>query len=457
MESDNSAEKKLFLLDAYALIYRSYFAFIRNPRVTSKGLNTSAIFGFVTSLEQVLTSESPTHIAVAFDVHGDTFRHEMFPEYKANRESMPEDIRSAIPYIRKIIEAYNIPIVEKLGYEADDVIGTLAEKADKEGFTTYMMTPDKDYAQLVGGNKFIYKPGKNGGKPEVWGVQQVNENFETQNPEQVIDILGLMGDASDNVPGCPGIGPKTAMKLISDYGSVDGVYANIDKLKGKMKENLEAFKEQVLLSRKLIVIDRNVPIDIDFEQMRITGPNEKALFDLYNELEFRTLANKILSPKAEAKPAQQPTLFDMFEVETVKLASSFESIETVKHTYYKIETAEQRASLRAELSIAESFCFDTETTGLDPHSSELVCMSFSIRDHEAYCVLLPQKRSEIEEIVLEFKDIFEDKYSIKIGQNIKFDMLMLAQYGVNVDGPLFDTLIAHYLIQPELRQPRLPL
>ena len=451
MESDNSVEKKLFLLDAYALIYRSYFAFIRNPRVTSKGLNTSAIFGFVTSLEQVLTSESPTHIAVAFDVHGDTFRHEMFPEYKANRESMPEDIRSAIPYIRRIIEAYNIPIIEKLGYEADDVIGTLAEEADKEGFTTYMMTPDKDYAQLVGGNKFIYKPAKNGAKPEVWGVEQVNENFETQNPEQVIDILGLMGDASDNVPGCPGIGPKTAMKLISDYGSIDGVYANIDKLKGKMKENLETFKDQVLLSRQLIVIDRNVPIDIDFEKMRIQGVNEKALFDLYNELEFRTLANKIQAPKAEVKPAQQPTLFDMFEVETVKLASSFETIETVKHTYYKIETAEQRASLRAELSISDAFCFDTETTGLDPHSSELVCMSFSIRDHEAYCVLLPTKRSEIEEIVLEFKDIFEDKNTIKIGQNIKFDMLMLAQYGVNVDGPLFDTLIAHYLIQPELR------
>src|SRR5574344_550120 len=402
MESDNSAEKKLFLLDAYALIYLYNFSFIRNPLNTYKELNTSAILAFVTSLEQVLASESPTHIAVAFDVHGDTFRHEMFPEYKANRESMPEDIRSAIPYIRKIIEAYNIPIVEKLGYEADDVIGTLAEKADKEGFTTYMMTPDKDYAQLVGGNRFIYKPAKNGGKPEVWGVQQVNENFETQNPEQVIDILGLMGDASDNVPGCPGRGPKTAMKLISDYGSIDGVYANIDKLKGKMKENLETFKDQVLLSRKLIVIDRNVPIDIDFEKMKIQGVNEKALFDLYNELEFRTLASKIQAPKSEVKPAQQPTLFDMFEVETVKLASSFETIETVKHTYYKIETAEQRASLRAELSIAESFCFDTETTGLDPHSSELVCMSFSICDHEAYCVLLPQKRSEIEKIVLEF-------------------------------------------------------
>jgi DNA polymerase I len=451
MESDNFVEKKLFLLDAYALIYRSYFAFIRNPRVTSKGLNTSAIFGFVTSLEQVLASESPTHIAVAFDVHGDTFRHEMFPEYKANRESMPEDIRSAIPYIRKIIDAYNIPIIEKLGYEADDVIGTLAEEADKEGFTTYMMTPDKDYAQLVGGNKYIYKPSKNGAKPEVWGVEQVNENFETQNPEQVIDILGLMGDASDNVPGCPGIGPKTAMKLISDYGSIDGVYENIDKLKGKMKENLETFKDQVLLSRKLIVIDRKVPIDINFEQMKITGVNEKALLDLYNELEFRTLASKIQAPKAEAKPNQQPTLFDMFEVETVKLASNFENIETVKHNYYKIETAEQRASLRAELSISDSFCFDTETTGLDPHSSELVCMSFSIRDHEAYCVLLPTKRDEIEEIVLEFKEIFEDKNIIKVGQNIKFDMLMLAQYGVNVDGPLFDTLIAHYLIQPELR------
>lgn len=454
MIPETTTEKKLFLLDAYALIYRSYFAFIRNPRYNSKGLNTSAIFGFITTLEQVLSTESPTHIAVAFDVHGDTFRHEMFPEYKANREKMPEDIRLAIPYIRSLIQAFNIPIIELMGYEADDVIGTLAKKASSEGFLTYMMTPDKDYAQLVGEKVYMYKPAKNGAKPEVWGIEEVKQNFEINDPLQVIDVLGLMGDAADNIPGCPGIGPKTAMKLIADYGSVEGVYENIDQLKGKQKENLEAFKDQVYLSKKLVVINQDVPVSIDFDQMKLSEPNNVALLELYKELEFRTLSNKIQTNVAppEVKKPQQGSLFDIFDTPPAASPSnSLNSIEVVEHKYYKIETPIQRASLRAELSVAGSFCFDTETTGLDPHSAELVCISFSFREHEAYCVILPADQSEAKKIVQEFKILFEDKNIEKIGQNIKFDMLMLAQYGVNTEGTLFDTLIAHYLIQPELR------
>jgi DNA polymerase-1 len=453
MTSENSTMKKLFLLDAYALIYRSYFAFIRNPRYNSKGLNTSAIFGFITTLEQVLSTESPTHIAVAFDVHGDTFRHEMFPEYKANREKMPEDIRLAIPYIRQLINAFNIPIIEMMGYEADDVIGTLAKRASVEGFLTYMMTPDKDYAQLVGQNVFMYKPAKSGAKPEVWGVEEVKQNFEINDPFQVIDILGLMGDAADNIPGCPGIGPKTAMKLIADFGSIDGVYQNIDKLKGKQKESLEAFRDQVYLSQKLAVINQDVPVEIDFEQMKLTEANNDALLKLYKELEFRSLTTKIQTQPTppEIKQPQQGSLFWNEELAIPTQSKSLNSIESIEHRYIKVETPAERASLRAELEAVASFCFDTETTGLDPHSAELVCISFSFREHEAYCVILPANKAETQEIAQDFKSVFEDSSKLKIGQNIKFDMLILAQYGIETAGPLFDTLIAHYLIQPELR------
>ncbi|MBN1926839.1 MAG: DNA polymerase I [Prolixibacteraceae bacterium] len=454
MDSENRPEKKLFLLDAYALIYRSYFAFIRSPRINSKGLNTSAIFGFVNTLEQVLNSENPTHIAVAFDVHGDTFRHEMFSEYKANREKMPEDIRLAVPYIRDIIKAHNIPIIEKLGFEADDIIGTLANKAEKEGFITYMMTPDKDYAQLVSEKKLVYKPAKGGAKPELWGVDEVNENFQVSEPSQVIDILGLMGDSADNIPGCPGIGPKTAMNLISDYGSIDGVYANLDKLKGKMLENLQAYKDQVYLSRELVIINQEVPIDYNFDDMKLTVANSEELLKLYNELEFRTLSQKLTSNNSQAPKAptfEQGSLFASTEVETTTEQPAMRDISTVQHKYYKIETAIQRASLRAELAVSDAFCFDTETTGLDPHSSKLVCISFSYKPHEAWCVLLPADDNEAQLVVKEFREVFEDETIMKVGQNIKFDMLMLAQYGIEVKGRLFDTLIAHYLIQPELR------
>jgi DNA polymerase-1 len=447
----NKNSKKLFLLDAYALIYRSYFAFIRNPRFNSKGVNTSATYGFVNTLIQLLETEDPNYIGVVFDVSAPTFRHEMYAEYKANREEMPEDLRKSIPYIRNIIEAFNIPIVEKEGFEADDVIGTLARKAEKEGFTTYMMTPDKDYAQLVSENVLMFKPAKSGGVAEVWGQKEVKENFGIEDPEQVIDILGLMGDSADNIPGCPGIGPKTAEKLIREFGSIDGIYQNIDKLKGKQKQNLVEFEEQVRLSRKLAVIIQDVPIDFDKEKLTRDEINKEALKAIFEDLEFKTVAGRLnLNETVKTETAMQGSLFggsEMVET-TVKKRNT---IETIPHQYYLIENEMQRASLRAELSIREEFCFDTETTGLDTHSSEIVCMSFSFRKHEAFCVTLPSKRGEAQKVMEEFREIFADEGITKIGQNIKYDILMLSNYGIEVKGKIYDTMIAHYLIQPEVK------
>lgn len=454
METESNSNKKLFLLDAYALIYRSYFAFIRNPRFNSKGLNTSAIFGFVNTLQQILNDENPSHIAVAFDVHGPTFRHDMFDQYKANREQMPEDIRKSVPIIRDIVKAYNIPIIEKQGYEADDLIGTIAPMAQKKGFVTYMMTPDKDYAQLVSEKIFMYKPAKSGNKAEIWGVPEVLKNFEIETPNQIIDILGLMGDTADNIPGCPGIGPKTAIKLISEYKSIEGIYQNIDKLKGKQKENLIENKEQVFLSRKLVVINQNVPVDIDFDKMKRENPNSKELMKLFSDLEFRTLASKITGTNTPRQSGEytQGSLFDSAPAQqNTPQPVNFKTINNTQHNYIPVETQNQRASLRAELAVAQSFCFDTETTGLDPHIAELVCISFSIKPHQAYCVLLPDDYSEAKKIVQEFAHVFSDKNIEKIGQNIKYDILMLNRYNINVQGKLFDTMIAHYLLQPELR------
>lgn len=446
--SENN-EKKLFLLDAYALIYRSYFAFIRNPRFNSKGVNTSAMLGFTNTLVQLLETENPNYVGVVFDVSAPTFRHEMFPDYKANREEMPEDLRKSIPYIRNIIEAFNIPIIEKAGYEADDVIGTLAKKAEGDGYTTYMMTPDKDYAQLVSNNVLMFKPAKAGGAPEVWGPEQVKENFGIENTEQVIDILGLMGDSADNIPGCPGIGPKTAQKLIADYGSIDGLYKNIDKLKGKQKENLIEFEEQVRLSKKLATIIQQVPIEFDKKGLTRGEINKEALKLLFEDLEFKTLAQRLEIEKVEQTVSvTQGTLFGE-EISAQPTVKNFQTIETVPHQYYLIENEMQRASLCAELSVQEEFCFDTETTGLDTHTSEIVCLSFAFRKHEAYCVTVPKKREEAQKVLDEFKDIFEDDQIRKIGQNIKYDMLMLDNYGIEVKGELYDTMLAHYLIQPE--------
>ncbi len=450
--SENNA-KKLFLLDAYALIYRSYFAFIRNPRFNSKGVNTSAMLGVTNSIVQVLEKEKPDYIGVVFDVSAPTFRHEMFPEYKAHREEMPEDLRKSIPYIRKIIEGFNIPIIELAGFEADDVIGTLAKEAEKQGFTTYMMTPDKDYAQLVSDHIFMYKPGKSGDDAEVWGLKEVQENFGIKTADQVIEILGLMGDTADNIPGCPGIGPKTAEKLIADFGSIDGIYQNIDKLKGKQKENLIEFEEQVRLSGKLATIILDVPIEFNTKNLTRDPLNKEALIALFEELEFRTLIQRLKLKEAPAPVEMnfQGTLFDMGSPEMITIGKKMETIETVPHQYYLIENEMQRASLRAELSVQEEFCFDTETTGLDTQSSDIVCISFAFRKHEAYCVTIPKNQEDAQIVIEEFREIFADENITKIGQNIKFDMLMLSNYGINVKGKLYDTMLAHYLIQPDLK------
>ncbi|HAH25953.1 MAG TPA: DNA polymerase I [Prolixibacteraceae bacterium] len=463
MTEHNNADKRLFLLDAYALIYRSYFAFIKNPRFNSKGLNTSAMLGFVNVLEQLLKDQKPTHIAVVFDLNVPTFRHEMFEAYKATREAMPEDLIKSIPYIRNIIEAYHIPILEKAGFEADDVIGTLAKKAETMGYTTYMMTPDKDYAQLVSENIFMYKPSKGGEQPEVWGIPEVRVNFEVEEPWQVIDILGLMGDTSDNIPGCPGIGPKTAMKLISTYKSIEGLYENIHDLKGKMKDNLVEFEEQVRLSRVLAKIILDVPVEFDENKLIMEEPNWKKLNEIFSDLEFRQLIRKQETAVQTPVDAmfKQGTLFggplsstEVHAPEIIAPATvikNLDSFSTVQHQYYLIETAAQRASLRAELSVQKEFCFDTETTGLDTQTAELVCMSFAFRSHEAFCVTLPADRKEATKVVQEFQLVFGDENITKIGQNIKYDLSMLLNYGVELKGPLFDTMMAHYLIQPEMR------
>ena len=442
--------KKLFLLDAYALIYRSYYAFIRNPRFNSKGVNTSAMLGFTNTLVQLLESEEPNYIGVVFDVSAPTFRHEMFPEYKANREEMPEDLRKSIPYIRNIIKAFNIPIIEKEGFEADDVIGTLAQKAQKDGFITYMMTPDKDYAQLVSENILMYKPAKAGGAAEVWGPGEVQNNFGIKTTEQVIDILGLMGDSADNIPGCPGIGPKTAEKLIHEFGSIDGIYENIDKLKGKQKEKLIEFEEQVRLSRKLATIIQDVPIEFNKKDLTRDELNKEALKAIFDDLEFKTIAQRLKLSEAPVENVMQGTLFAEAAPD-VKAEKKYNTIETVPHQYYLVENEMQRASLRAELSVQEEFCFDTETTGLDTHDSEIVCLSFSFRKHEAFCVTLPTKHDEAQKVMEEFREIFADENITKIGQNIKYDMLMLSNYGIEVKGRLYDTMLAHYLIQPEIK------
>ena len=456
MSEHNNSDKRLFLLDAYALIYRSYFAFIKNPRFNSKGLNTSAMLGFANTLEQLLNDQKPTHIAVVFDLNVPTFRHEMFDAYKANREAMPEDLQKSIPYIRKIIEAYHIPILERAGFEADDVIGTLAKKAETMGYTTYMMTPDKDYAQLVSKNIFMYKPSRGGEQPEIWGIPEVCENFQIDEPWQVIDVLGLMGDSADNIPGCPGVGPKTAMKLVSEFKSIDGLYQNIDSQKGKLKENLVEFEQQVRMSRKLAEIILDVPVEFDENRLIMEEPDFEKLNELFADLEFRQLIRKQVEKPKPVSDAQfeQGSLFESLNPvpEIIPAASAkLDSIHTIPHQYYLIETAEQRASIRAELSVQKEFCFDTETTGLDTMTAELVCISFAFRSHEAYCVKLPANRQKATEIVQEFQLVFGDEKILKIGQNIKFDLSILKNYGLEIGGPLFDTMIAHYLIQPDMR------
>ena len=469
--------KRLFLLDAYAIIYRAYYAFIRNPRVNSKGLNTSAIFGFVNTLEDVLRKEKPSHIAVAFDPPGKTFRHDEYESYKAQREASPEDIRKAVPIIKDIVRAYNIPVLEVPGYEADDVIGTLAKEAERAGFEVFMLTPDKDYGQLVSDHIFMYRPRHTGGF-EVMGPEQVRQKYGLQSHEQVIDLLGLMGDSSDNIPGCPGVGEKTAVKLLQEFGSIDNMIINTDKLKGALKTKIEENIEQIRFSKYLATIKTDVPVTFDEEKLKLEPVNEPALRALFEELEFRTLSarmwNEVKAPvKSESKQPKasqgaQMSLFDTPETPENKSgnpdnaqylsseteltdAEGMRTIHNSPHQYTLVDDRVKRAGLVTKLFMQKSVCFDTETTGLDVFNAGLVGLSFSFKTGEAYYVTLPPDRQACMEVLKEFKAFFQSEQIEKVGQNMKFDLLMLAQYGIELRGKLFDTMIAHYLLQPELR------
>ena len=467
---------KLFLLDAYALIYRAYYAFIRAPRINSKGQNTSAIFGFVNTLEDVLKKEQPTHIGVAFDPKGPTFRHELFEQYKAQREETPEDIRASVPIIKDILRAYRIPILEVSGYEADDVIGTLAHQADQQGIKTYMMTPDKDYGQLVTENALIYRPKFGDKEFEVMGIERVKEKFGIERPEQVIDLLGLMGDSSDNIPGCPGVGEKTAQKLIAEYGDIPTLLVRRDELKGALKTKIDSNVELIELSRFLATIKTDAPITLDLEALKREKPDEEKIQALFEELEFRTLLKRVLpatsTPPSKGKvqatrksaaeplqgdlfaaPAVQGDLFgDMFNEEDSQdlFNTNLCTLATTPHTYTLVDSPEKYDEIVKKLSAAEAFAFDTETTGTDPIVAELVGMSFSITEGEAYYVPVPADKDEAQKVVETFRTILTDEHTLKIGQNIKYDYLILQNYGVELGGPMFDTMIAHYLLQPEL-------
>lgn len=445
---------KLLLIDAYALIYRSYYALIRSPRINSKGFNTSAIFGFVNILEDVLKKENPSHVAVAFDPKGPTFRHEAFEQYKAQREETPEVIRQSVPIIRDIIEAYNIPILEVPGYEADDVIGTISKQAAQKGFTVYMMTPDKDYGQLVGDNIYMYRP-KHGGGYDIMGVPEVLAKFNLSSTEQVIDLLGLMGDSSDNIPGCPGVGEKTAQKLLADFGSIDNLLANTDKLKGAQKKKVEENAEQIRFSKFLATIKTDVPIEFDADSCKKQNVNEDKLIEIYTELEFRTFINRFKQePQKEVKSGPvQGSLFAIFSDENTEAEkkSSLADLKSTPHTYHIADNEEEISKICSILANQKFFCFDTETDGIDPLTAELVGMSFSITKNEAWYVPVPANREEATKIVARFSPALQNPEIQKIGQNIKFDILVLRKYGVKVAGPLFDTMIAHYLLNPELR------
>ena len=477
-------EKKLFLLDAMALIYRAYYAMNKNPRVTSKGLNTSATFGFANTLFELLKNEKPTHIGVAFDTIAPTVRHEGFEFYKAHREQTPEDIVGSLPYIMELIRGFNIPVLAVDGFEADDVIGTLARKAEAKGFLTYMMTSDKDFGQLVSNRTFIYKPGKFGGNPEILGVKEVCEKFGIDRPEQVIYMLGLWGDASDNIPGIPGFGEVTARKLIREFGTIECLLDHTGNITNeKWREKVIAFKDQALLSKKLATIILDVPIEFEEEKLILEPPDEERLKRLFEELEFRTFAQRVFTwislsdkpnlntqnstlqlktehpfagtpppPGVTEKINIQPSLFDIPDSSVPAAASGQHgTIDTTPHTYHLADTPGKREELIALLSKQLSFCFDTETTGIDPNNSELVGMSFAFAPHEAWYVPMPENYKEAMDVVRSFKPLLEDKKIEKIGQNMKFDMAILQWYDIQVKGPLFDTMLAHYLIQPDMR------
>ena len=472
---------KLFLLDAYALIFRAYYAMIRSPRYNSKGMNTSAVFGFVNTLDEVLKKENPTHIGIAFDPAGPTFRHEIFPQYKAQREETPEDIRKAVPYIKEIIRAYRIPILEVTGFEADDVIGTLSKKADEKGVFCYMMTPDKDYAQLVSDRVSIYRPRLGDKADEILTPEKVCQKYGLSYPTQMIDLLGLMGDASDNIPGCPGVGEKTAQKLIEQFGSIEGLLARTDELKGALKVKVTENVEQIRLSRFLATIKRDVPIELNMEELKREEPDFDKLKEIYAELEFRSLLSKMEGSHTEEKvrsekqgslfdaPGNAPQQGDLFgnPVSTPQMASeaskitgngpsdgffsNLSGLESRKHSYHLADTKEKRTEILQLFGSVESFAFDTETDNVNAIDAHLVGMSFSKQEDEAWYVPVPADEAEARAVVGEFAPLLHNPHTLKIGQNIKYDYMVMQNYGVEIGGPLFDTMIAHYLLQPELR------
>ena len=487
-----TSEKKLFLLDAYALIYRAFFAMNKNPRMNSKGLNTSAVMGFLNSLYEILKNEKPTHIGVAFDVAGAAQRQAEYSEYKANREKMPDDLRDAIPYIIRLIEAFNIPIYGVEGYEADDVIGTMSKMAEQQGFVTYMMTPDKDFGQLVTDKVLLYKPAKFGEPAQIWGPKEVCERYGIQEPKQLIDILGLWGDAADNIPGIPGIGEKTAAVLVGKYGSVENLIAHADELKGKQKENVITFAEQGLMSKALATINLEVPIEFNEEELRAKEPDLPALMALFEELEFRTFAKRFLddykktyedtsssstrfassdhnlsgtkssgvtarsqSPDLFSSAPADAGAFDLFhqggETSSLQVFSDKDSAKTIQHDYKLVETEGDIEALVELLSKQKQFVFDTETTNIDVYSADLVGLSFAIKAHEAWYLPMPANREECQRKLELLRPLFEDDNILKIGQNLKYDISMLAQYGIMVRGRMFDTMLAHYLLEPEQR------
>ena len=446
--------EKLFLLDAYALIYRSYYAFIKNPRINSKGLNTSAIMGFLNTLQEVLTKEQPTHLGVAFDPHGPTFRSEAYPAYKAQREATPEDIKQSVPIIKNILKAWNIPILEAEGYEADDVIGTLATKAGEQGIDTYMLTPDKDYGQLVRDNVKIYRP-RHGGGYEVMGPEEVKAKYAIPSTEAVIDLLALMGDSADNFPGCPGVGEKTAVKLINEFGTVEELIARSSEIKGALQKKVEEHIDDIKLSKFLATIKTDVPIELKMDELKVSQPNETELAKLFEELELKSLASKILK-KSETKPKpvnQQLDLFAEFAPEGSNGPefSSFETLKTVAHEYKLVENEEDIRKLNDFFRTKDFLVLDTETTSTSAIDAELVGLSFAVEEHKAFYVPIPSNREEALQIVNIFKPLYEDPKILKVGQNLKYDLEVLRNYGVRLDGPMWDTMIAHYLIQPELR------
>jgi len=468
-------DKRLFLLDAYALIYRAYFSFIRSPRVNSQRMNTSAAFGFTLTLLDLIKREKPTHIAVVFDTAAPTERHAVHTEYKANRQEMPDDIRSNVPYIRRIIEAFNIPVIESDGYEADDVIGTLAKKAEREGYTTYMVTPDKDFGQLVTDKILMYKPGRNGAPPELLGPKEVCERWDLENTDQVRDILGLMGDAVDNIPGIPGIGEKTAVKLVKQFGSLEGVLEGVEQLKGKQKENVIAFAEQGRMSKALATILVDAPVDVDHKALHLDPPDEEKIREVFSELEFRTLLKTVLGEEAQldAVPAQQASRrkvtpknqMDMFGADSSAKAevegtgstdatsrpTAMDDLSTVAHDYRIASTAAEQLALAKELAGLKEFCFDTETDDLDVRKAELVGLSFSWKAHEGWYVPVPEGKERAQAVVNLFRAVLESGHITKVAQNLKYDMLVMERYDLSVQGPQFDTMLAHFLLESDLR------